>query len=475
MQPHVGGLHDNGVNLSLRGAAEVVGLGLGVATTVWVSRTVGPSYFGYYAVMLTIINIGAVFINAGLSTAGSQQIANQPRRAGEILGIVTALRACIALVLILGGLVTLAMAPVDPVLRGYLLVGLIAWALLPLRSEWVLVAQGRVRVLSLIRVTASAASLIAAIVLIRDVSNADRVPWISLAPAFVAAIGSAFAANRASPVRRAVGSSTVIARAYLADGLHYLKADASALIFTSSDRLFLYVFATPAVVGLYEAAYRVIQPFYTISSVVGDAMYLQLAEAFGTDRLKATFRRYVDLMCFATFPLGFFLLAFAPTVIAVLYGTKYAGASDYLSILGWVITFGYASGVTVIPFSAWNRPREYGNSQAIGGALNLVLNAILIPPFRGTGAAWATVAAKVSVTIAGLRYFRQVSDYPLIRDFAEYLIISLAAFAAGSMAGRLLPGPQISGMVVFGLVYLALAAIVRWRRYRPAAKASAPR
>jgi O-antigen/teichoic acid export membrane protein len=461
------------VNLSLRGAAEIVGLVLSIITTVWVSRTVGPSYFGYYAVMLTIVNIGGVVINAGLSTAGSQRIANQPRGAGEILGIVTALRVCIAVVLIVGGLIVLAVAPVDPILRGYLLVGLIAWALLPLRSEWVLVAQGRVRVLSFIRVAASAASLLAAVWLVRDVSNGDRVAWIAVAGALVAALFSGIAAYRVAPVRRPAGDAIAIARAFLADGLHYLKADASALIFTSSDRLFLYAFATPAVVGLYEAAYRVIQPFYTISSVVGDAMYLQLAEALGTDRLRATFRRYVDLMCFATVPLGFFLLAFAPKVIAILYGTKYSGASEYLSILGWVITFGYTSGITVIPFSAWNRPREYGNSQAIGGALNLGLNFVLIPPFRGSGAAWATVAAKVAVTLAGLRYFRRVSDYPLIRDFAEYVLISGAAFVAGSVVSRYAPNPQLWGIIAFGLVYLALAALVRWRRYLPPRRASA--
>jgi O-antigen/teichoic acid export membrane protein len=454
------------VKILLRGGAEVTALVLGVVSTLWVSRTVGPSFFGYYAVMVTIVAIGALLINAGLSTAGSQRIANDPTKAGEVAWVVTVSRAMIAVASILGGFVVLAVTPIDPVLRDYLRVGLVAWALLPFRSEWVLVAQGRLRALSALRVAGSVATVLAAILLVRDLSDADRVAWIPVVGAIVSAAGSSVVAHRWSRFRRPVDVKVETAiRTYLHEGLHYLKSDASVFIFTSSDRLFLYVFATPTVVGLYEAAYRVIQPFYTISTVLGDAMYLPLAQAFGTDRLRSTFRRYVDLMCFATIPLGCFLLAFSPAVVSVLYGSRYAGASEYLTILGWVITFGYTSGIAVIPFSAWNRPREYGNSTALGGAVNIGLNFALIPPFKGAGAAWATVAAKIAVTIAGIRYFRRATDYPLVLDFAQYLAISAAALAAAVPVTWFLPFPAASGMFVFGLVYVVLVAVVRWRHY----------
>ena len=456
------------MKIVLRGGAEVTALVLGVVSSLWVSRAVGPTYFGYYAVTVTIVALGGLLINGGLSTAGSQRVANEPRGAGEVAWIVIVSRGLIAVVAVLGGLVVLAVAPIDPVLRDYLRVELIVWAFIPLRSEWVLVAQGRLRAISVLRVAGSVATVLAAVLLVRDVSDADRIAWIPVVGAVVSAAGSSVLVYRSSPFRRPADlpiAATI--REYLGNGLHYLKSDVSMFIFTSSDRLFLYAFATPAVVGLYAAAYNVIQPFYMISAVVGDAMYLPLARAFGTDRLKPTFRRYVDLMCFATIPLGFFLLAFSSTVIAILYGSKYTGSSEYLAVLGWVITFGYTSGIAVIPFSAWNRPREYGNSTLFGGALNLGLNFALIPPFGGFGAAWATVAAKVAVTLAGIRYFRRATDYPLVRDFAEYLAISAAAFAVGVPATWVLPYPAASGIVVFGLVYVALVAVVRWRHYGP--------
>lgn len=454
------------MNIVLRGGAEITGLVLGLVSTLWVSRTIGPTYFGYYAVMITIVTLGALLINAGLSTAGSQRVANDQSSAGEVAWLVIVSRAFIAVVAILGGLFILAVAPIDPVLRDYLRVGLTVWALTPFRSEWILVAQGRLPALSALRVAGSVATVIAAFLLVRDVSGAERVAWIPVVGAAVSAAGSCAVAYRWSPFRRPTDTRVAEAvGAYVRGGLHYLKSDLSVFVFTSSDRLFLYAFATPAVVGLYEAAYRVILPFYTISVVLGDAMYLSLAQAYGTPRLRATFRRYVDLMCFATIPLGFFLLAFSAPVIAILYGSNYAGSSEYLAILGWVITFGYTSGVAVVPFSAWNRPREYGNATLLGGMLNLGLNFALIPPYEGFGAAWATVAAKVAVTLTGIRYFRRATDYPLVRDFAEYFAISAAALAAGVAAIWLLPYPAASGIVAFGFAYVALVAAIRWRRY----------
>jgi O-antigen/teichoic acid export membrane protein len=376
------------VRIILRGGAEITGLVLGVISTLWVSRIIGPSNFGYYTVMMTIVAAGGLLINAGLPTVGSQRVVNDPRQTGEVLWFLTVSRAALAAIAILGGLVVLAVAPVDPVLRDYLRVGFVAWGLIPLSDGWVLVAQGRLHVISALRVAGSMATLITAVLLVRDISDAGLVAWVPVVGAVVSAAGTSFVAIRRSPFRRPIGASVAATlRAYVLPGLQCLKADVSTFIFTSSDRLFLYAFATPAAVGLYGAAYSVIQPFYMISSVVWDAMYLPIARAFGTDRLRPTFRRYVDLMCFATIPLGFFLLAFAPTVISILYGTKYAGASDYLAILGWVITFGYTSGIAVMPFSAWNRQREYGNSTLLGGALNLGLNFALIPPYGGHGAA----------------------------------------------------------------------------------------
>jgi len=451
------------MNVLIRGIAEVAAILFGVATTVWVSRTIGPSSFGQYAVMLAIVAIGSALVNAGLPNVGAQHVANNPEKAGEILWLLTVIRAAVSAIAIVGTLVVLAVAPIDPILRRLLQVGILAWAAQPLSSGWALVALGRSRAVAAIRLTTSLTSMVVAVLLVRSAADVDHVAWVPVAGAVSGAVGTSLLALRLGPIRPPAGVPILEAvRAYLREAFHYLKSDVSAFVFSSSDRIFLYIFATPAVVGLYDAAYRVINPFYAISAVVHDAMFLQLARAYGTAQLKASFRRYVDLMCVATIPLGFFLVAFAPSVVSILYGSKYDASGDYLRVLGWVITFAYVAGVLVIPFTAWNRPRQYGNAMTLGGVVNLALNVALIPFFGGLGAAWATIAANIAVAVAGFRYFRMATDYPVARDVVYYLMASGAAFALAYVVS-LVTGQTAVGIALFGLTYVGLMWTIRWR------------
>jgi O-antigen/teichoic acid export membrane protein len=455
------------VNILVRGIGEFVGLVLLLAGTVWITRTVGPTSFGYFAVSLTFVSLGATLVNAGLSTAGSQRVINQPAGAGDALWVVTATRLLIAAAAIVVTEAALLVLPVTPVLREYLAIGILAWAALPFRTEWLLVAQGRVRAVSFLRIVGSTVTALLAVILLRSSSDAGRLPWIAVAAVGCTAFAGWVLALQSSSPTRPPGRLLHTLRDYLTAGAHYLKSDASIFIFNSSDRFFLYVFATPTVVGLYDAAYRVIQPFYVISLVVGDAMYSSLSRAFGTDRLASVFRVYVDRMCFATIPLGFFLAAFSGLVISIIYGPAYAEAASYLAVLGWVITFGYTAGIAVLPFTGWNRPREYGNATATGGVVNLALNVALIPALGGLGAAWATVASKATVTVVGLAFFRRVTAYPLVRDLFAYAAISACALGAALLLRQLGSVPEAVAALTFGVVYAALVAAFRWRIHSP--------
>ena len=452
-----------GVPGAVRATVEVVGLMLAAFVAVWVARTVGPAYVGYFAVAVAIFQLGAVVINVGLAQAGSQRVGNDAERSTEAWWTVCTGRIAPAVAATGLGEALVAVTPLDPTLASYLRVGLLAWLALPFRSEWLLVARGLVGSASAVRLAGALASAVTAVTLIRRDSDAGFVPLLLVLPTAVAAFVSVALLVRLRLIRSVPSPRSLVGaiREYLSDGRHYLKADLSVFVYMSSDRLFLYAFSTPTVVGLYDAAYKVIQPFYSVSAVVGDAMFLPLTHAFAEQRLAPVFRRYVDLMCVATIPFGFLMTAYSPWLIGLLYGDRFAGAAVYLAILGWVITFGYTSGVVVIPFLSWNRPREYGNAVLGGSVVNLVLNLALIPPMAGIGAAVATVAAKVAVTLAGIRYFWKATSYPVLRDFVVYFAISAVAFAASVSAIAVLRSADGVGVLVFGGTYLVLAAVTR--------------
>jgi O-antigen/teichoic acid export membrane protein len=446
--------------LPIRAAGEIVALGSAAFVALWINRTVGPSHAGNFAVAQSVFLLGSILISAGLTASGSQDVANNPAQSSTTWWAVTLGRFVVAGPLIVVGEVIRWILPLEPELDGFLAVVIAALIAVPIRSEWFLVATGRTIGAAGVRAVLFGSQALLSLTLVQSTAQVANLPWVIAGSAGSAAVVSAGLAGQFRPSHGRAGVPERLQQT-LRTARHYLLADLSIYVYTSSDRLFLYVLTSNSVVGLYDAAYKLIQPFYSVSAVVADATYLRLARAYREGDIRREFRRYVDLMCVVTIPLGPFLLLFAPWVLNLAYGAEFSAAAPYLTILGFVITVGFMSGVAVLPFAAWNQPREYGRAILTGNVVNVLLNLFLIPPLGGNGAALATLAAKVAVTAAGLRSFYRIVRYPLLQDLATYVALSLlAAIAAWTVLA--VGGTSLLGTVAFGLTYAAAAATLRF-------------
>lgn len=448
-----------------RAVAEAFSLAASAAAVIWISRAVGPTNLGYYAVALVALQLGTIAVNAGLPSVGAQRVAQDKTAAVAAWRTVTLARLGIGLALLACAQFLLATTSWVPEVLRQLLTGMtIAWVVIPFSSEWVLIGRGQVRDLSAVRIASASVSAGLAILLIGTPEDVGLLPIVFVLPTVAVAVLSLFLVWRlklsAASERRAPEW-----RSYFADAWHYLKGEVATFAYFSSDRLFLFIFAPPAVLGLYEAAYRLIQPFYAVATVVSDTMFLRLAETLNTDRFRSTFSRYVDAMWLVTIPVGFATTAFGAFFVTVVYGPSFLPASAYLQVLGWVITLGFTSGVVVMPFVPWGRAKPYGDAVTAGALVSLLLNAALIPPMGGIGAAIATVGAKAAVTLIGFRLFRKIVDYPIVVDFVHYAVASLGALAVSVALRATLALPEPAAIGLFGLVYLGLLIPLRsWGR-----------
>jgi O-antigen/teichoic acid export membrane protein len=195
-------------------------------------------------------------------------------------------------------------------------------------------------------------------------------------------------------------------------------------------------------------------------------MYRSLATSLGTERFDSVFRRWVDLMCIATVPVGFVTLAYGTWIVAVIYGPAFAEASAYLALLGLTVTFGYMAAIVTIPFTAWNAPHAYRSAVLGGGVANLIMNILLIPAFSGIGAAVATIGGKVTAGVWGYATFRRLTDYPVVRHVAFYAVASAASVVLAVALGTAFGIPELAQLVVFGMSYAVFLAF-RLRRDLP--------
>lgn len=453
--------------LVTRAGAELVGLVLSAFVAIWLSRTAGPEGLGYFAVTQVLIRFGAAIGAAGFPTVGSQRVAHREDSPTKAWSTVTTVRIVLAVILVVLAEIATVVSPVgDPTIR--LLIRLTAPALLliAVSSEWLLVAVGQVHGVSLSRVAGSMASAVAAIAFVRGPEDQAALAIVIVAPIAVAAgLTIAMAFGRSLAWRRLRIPARSALASYWRDAWSYLKADLSVLTYASIDRIFLYILATPAIVGLYEAAYKLIMPFYAISVVVSDSFFLRLAQSFGAPaEERRTLRQFSDIMFVATVPVGFFFLLYSMPVVLAFYGSAFEESGRYLALLGWVITFGYLAGALSMPFMPWRRPHEYANAHLAGFATNMVANIVLIPPLLAIGAALASIFAKIGVAIVGYVGFRRATKYPMLTDFLLYFAMSAAALGAGFASREVWHAPDLLSGSLFAATYLLLVYALRWRR-----------
>lgn len=417
-----------GAKLSFRAASELLGLFISAISLIYISRIVGPYYLGISATASAVIALISKFADGGLTSLASQMLARDDKDIRFLMTMTVPAKIVASILLISATILTVNLLRIDSTLTYFINISIFLILFDVCVPTWVFISKGMINVASIVRIGQSIGYAILAFAFIRTPDDWRYLPYLvlgstiinfSLATGFMLYL-KLFSFDMAA-LRNKYFSNL---RQFYIQSFHYLKADLSVYIYSSSDRLVLYYFTTPYVVGIYEAAYKIINPFYSISTVVTPTMYRNLAQSFKKGESHAVLRKYVFLMSFMTIPLGFFLLLFSKPLILAIYGPGFADSIPCLKILGFVITFGFIAGVVVIPFSAWNMAKEYGNSIFCGNIVNIILNIVLIPIIGAPGAALATLAAKISVLIVAYNYFKKVTSYPIIKQICQFILVS---------------------------------------------------
>jgi O-antigen/teichoic acid export membrane protein len=455
--------------LTFRVIAEITGLLLGAVSMIYVSRIVGPEYLGFSATTSAILLFVSRLADGGLTSQASQRLARDDEKLSSLLAVTVPPKIVASAVLIAFTMFIVNLLPIDQRLKYFISISVFMVFFETCAPVWVFVALGKVNIASVIRIGQSILSATSIFLIIHKPDDWIYLPYLTLFGSFINFFLGIYLLIHC---KLHYIDIELFKNEYLKkiiesyrDSIHFLKADLSVYVYTVSDRLILYYFTNAYTVGIYEAAYKIINPFYAINAVITPTMFRELAQSFKQGKLYPVMAKYVFSMSIFAIPLGFFLLFFSQDVVTLLYGTKFVQSTNCLMILGFVITFGFTGGIIVLPFSAWNMSREYGTSIFWGNVLNTVLNFSLIPFWGAIGAALATLAAKIIVTVVGYIFFRKTTDYPIGTDFFYFFLASAFPLIL------LLPLHQMGVnhyalMWLYGAGYLFCATLLYRRRFR---------
>ncbi len=215
--------------------------------------------------------------------------------------------------------------------------------------------------------------------------------------------------------------------------------------------------------GYYEQALKVSHMALTIVTALGTVMvprigyHYEQGEQAEITRLIYGAYRFVWLL---GIPLCFGLSLIAENLVPWFFGAGYEPVIPLLKILALLIPAIGISNVTGIQYLVPTRQQHLLTASVmIGAGLNFILNLFLIRRWGALGAALATVAAEITISVVQLFFVRrELSAVRILKEGRHYLLAGLGMTLGVAWLGHLLPPAPLhtAAMILSGATIYAV-------------------
>ncbi len=240
----------------------------------------------------------------------------------------------------------------------------------------------------------------------------------------------------------------------IAFGLAYFKADTLILSFVR----------TQAEVGIYGAAYRVLEILITVPFMYAGVLLPILSNAWAK-REKEKFSKLVsasvDAMLLIALPMTVGTWLLGVPIMQAVAGPDFTDSGRVLNILIMATSIIYLNVAFSHAVVALNAQRKMLPVYAVVAVLTVAAYIWLIPTYGMWAAAWLTVISELGIT-AGNIYFTNKNvaiSYKPKATFAAIGACILMAAAVYYVRGQWLPIPILTGAVVYAVALYLLGGV----------------
>jgi O-antigen/teichoic acid export membrane protein len=233
------------------------------------------------------------------------------------------------------------------------------------------------------------------------------------------------------------------------------------------DTVVLALLTTSAVVGVYGAAYRMLEATLFLAWGLGSAVMpiYSYLPAHAPDRaLELIYEGSLKLILIVMLPIAGFYLVCAPAIVDLIYGLpRYAGSVGVLRLLAPAVAI-YGIGHLAGLLALVRRPgRLTVASIAFVAAFNVVACFVLIALADARGAAYATLASETLLAAFGIALAAGALGRPRLGWTMLSPLLATAALAAAAWPVR---DTLWLALPLGGLAYLAALLLAESRRLR---------
>jgi O-antigen/teichoic acid export membrane protein len=199
-------------------------------------------------------------------------------------------------------------------------------------------------------------------------------------------------------------------------------------VYFQIDTVMLSIMKGDAVVGWYNAAYKLVLALMFIPTTFVGSMFPIISRFYMSSQnsLKVAYGKTFKYLTMIGLPLAIGATILADKIVLIVYGKGFGNSTIALQILIWAMVLMFLTYLFGTVLESINRQREVTKIAGINTLVNICLNLLLIPRFSYIGASVATVATEAVGFILLFYYIsKHLHAAPLLKLTLKPLMASL--------------------------------------------------
>lgn len=385
--------------------AKIFSMALSMVTTVIMARILGPNSFGTLSYVLSFVGLFAVLSNLGIDNVLYKELVLHKEKREEILGSAITLKLATGILALFTCFAVVLLTNQPTAIKALIL--LLSFSFITQtfslfgydfykdgESKYVTYAQ----------------------IISQTISNSLKISVIYLYSSLLLFVGILIIEQiltgllyiyqikkRGRTLALKVSKARILA--LLVQSIPLTIFSASTEIYTRIDQIMIAHYINTTTVGLYAAATRLTEIWYTIPNILIGALFPALMNSYGTpEKYTKRFRFLMIVLIFLAILISTCMVLFGKYIILFIYGESFSKSYPILAIYSLSLVGSFTSALINIDLLVKKRVWISAAISAITCLFNIALNILLIPNYETAGAAIATVISYSMIPVIYLVY-----------------------------------------------------------------------
>ncbi|MCX6798227.1 MAG: flippase [Candidatus Falkowbacteria bacterium] len=445
-------------NTLIQIASKVISTILGLFALALMTRYLGQTGFGEYTTIITFLSFFAVIADLGLTLVTVQMISGAKEEENKILNNLFSLRLVSVLFFLgLAPIVTLFL-PYDQTIKLGVLIAALSFVFPALNQILVGLFQKNLKMeaVSLAEVFSRLFLIIGIYISIQGKYDLKGILWATVASTLSSFLIHYFFSRRLTNLKFRIDLS--LWRQIVTKTWPLAVTIAFNLIYLKADTLILSLFKSPEAVGLYGAAYKIIDVLTAVPFIFAGVILPILTADWlnkNPEHFSKVLQKSFDVMAFCAIPLVIGAQFFAKPTMLFVAGRDFVLAGPILQVLIIAIAAIFLGCIFAHAIIALDKQRKMIGIYAFTGFSSLAAYLFFIPRYSYFGAAGVTIYSEVLIALASIYYVWRYSHFlPNLKAFFKSLL------AAGLMGLFLYLCPAAWMASIGNLVLMLISAVL---------------